>query len=273
MTGGVVSNSTAVGINLNTFGSSSNTAILNLDGGIVQATGVSGASARMNFNGGTLRASGANTAFVSGLGSATIYSNGATINNNGTAVTFNQPLLAPAGKGVNGIASFASGAGYISPPIVIVNRGAGDTTGVGATAIAQIDRNAGTVTNIIITCPGVNYTATPTFTLSGGGATTPATVTGQAPTTNASGNLTVTGTGTLTLSGGNTYSGNTLINGGTLRIARPVLQMSFDNVVGSTVKNQGSGGSAMDGTLIGTATITNGGGKFGTNALSIGWEP
>ena len=56
VTGGVVSNSTAVGINLNTFGSSSNTAILNLDGGIVQATGVSGASARMNFNGGTLRA-------------------------------------------------------------------------------------------------------------------------------------------------------------------------------------------------------------------------
>ena len=169
---------------------------------------------------------------------------------------------------MNGIASFTSGAGYISPPIVIVNRGAGDTTGVGATAIVQIDRNAGTVTNIVITCPGVNYTATPTFTLSGGGATTPATITGQAPTTNASGNLTVTGAGTLTLGGGNTYSGTTLINGGTLRMARPVLQMSFDNVVGSTVKNQGSGGSAMDGTITGTAAITSGG-RFG-NALSIG---
>jgi autotransporter-associated beta strand protein len=265
--GGVVSNSIAVGINLNRMPNATNTGVLNLNGGTVQANSVSGAAGQMSFNGGTLKASGANTVFVSGLASAMIYSNGATINNNGVAVTFNQPLLAPTGKGVNGIASFTSGAGYISPPIIIVNRGGGDTTGVGATAIAQIDRNAGTVTNIIITCPGVNYTVTPTFTLSGGGAATPATITGQAPTTNISGDLTVTGAGAVTLAGGNTYSGNTFINSGTLRVGRPVLQMTFDNVVGSTVVNQGSGGSAMNGTLSGTATITSGG-RFGS-ALSI----
>ena len=268
VTGGVISNSTAVGINLNDSGIVSNTAILNLNGGTVQATGVSGPNGRVNFNGGKLRASGANTAFVAGIGAAMIYSNGATIDNNGAAVRFNTPLLAPAGKGVNGIASFTGGAGYIAPPIITVNRGSGDTTGVGATAIAQIDRNAGTVTNVIITCPGENYTATPAFALSGGGATILATITGQAPTTNASGALTLTGSGTLTLSGGNTYSGSTLVNGGTLRMAQPLVQMSFDNVVGSTVKNQGSGGSAMDGTITGTATVT-GGGRFG-NALSIG---
>jgi autotransporter-associated beta strand protein len=45
--------------------------------------------------------------------------------------------------------------------------------------------------------------------------------------------------------------------------------MSFENIVGSTVKNLGSGGSVMDGTIIGTATINTGGGKFGSNALSI----
>lgn len=265
--GGVVSNTAVVGINLNRTGYAANTGIMNLNGGTAQANSVSGGNARLNFNGGVLKASAANASFISGLSAATIYTNGATINNNGFAIAATTPLLAPTGNGVNGIASFTSGAGYIAPPIITVNRGAGDTTGVGATAIAQIDRNAGTVTNILITCPGVNYTATPTFTLSGGGATTPATITGQAPTPNTSGGFTMTGAGTLTLSAGNSYSGNTLINGGTLRFARPLLQMSFDTVIGTTVVNQGSGGAAMNGTLTGTATIVSGG-RFG-NALSI----
>src|ERR1019366_1946158 len=47
----------------------------------------------------------------------------------------------------------------------------------------------------------------------------------------------------------------------------PVLHFSFDTVSGSTVINTGTGGSAMNGTLTGTATIV-GGGKFG-NCLSI----
>jgi hypothetical protein len=47
----------------------------------------------------------------------------------------------------------------------------------------------------------------------------------------------------------------------------PVLHLSFDNVSGTTVFNSGSGGSAMNGTLNGTATIVPGG-RFG-NALSV----
>ncbi len=265
--GGVVSNSTAVGINLNQSGATNNNGILNLNGGTVQANNIVGPSSRINFNGGTLKASAANAAFVGGLGAATVYSNGATINNNGVAVGFVQPLLVPTGNGVNGIASFTAGAGYIAPPIVTVNRGGGDTTGTGATAIAQIDRNAGTVTNVIITCPGVNYTTTPTFALSGGGATTPATITGQAPTANSGGGLTSTGSGSLTIGGASTYTGSTLVNGGTLRFDAPILHLTFDNVSGATVVNQGSGGTAMNGTLTGTATIA-GGGRFG-NALNI----
>jgi hypothetical protein len=47
----------------------------------------------------------------------------------------------------------------------------------------------------------------------------------------------------------------------------PVLHLSFDNVSGTTVINSGSGGSAMNGTLNGTAA-TVAGGKFG-NCLEI----
>ena len=267
VTGGVVSNTAAVGINLNRNGLTQNSGTLNLNGGTVQATAVSGTFARVNFNGGTLKAGATNGTFVSGVGSINVYSNGATINDNGLAVGVPQALLAPAGNGVNGIASFTAGAGYIAPPIVTVNRGAGDTTGTGATAIAQIDRIAGTVTNIVITCPGVNYTTTPTFALSGGGATTPATITGQAPTANSSGGFTKTGSGVLSLGNASTYSGATTVSGGTLRLGDAVLHLTFDSVGGTTVTNFGSGGAAMNGTLTGTATIASGG-RVG-KALSI----
>jgi hypothetical protein len=54
--GGVLSNSTAVGINLNQSANANNTGTMNLNGGTVQANSVSGANVRLNFNGGTLKA-------------------------------------------------------------------------------------------------------------------------------------------------------------------------------------------------------------------------
>src|ERR1035437_2686831 len=48
----------------------------------------------------------------------------------------------------------------------------------------------------------------------------------------------------------------------------PVLHMSFDNVSGTNVINDGSGGSGMNGTLTGAGATIVGGGKF-RNALSI----
>src|SRR6185437_3761306 len=145
-------------------------------------------------------------------------SGGGTINNNGFALTIAQQFIPPAGNGINGISSFTPGAGYIAPPIVSIVNDPSDFTGVGATAIAQIDPTAGTVTNVFITSPGVNYTATPTFVLTGGNPTTPATITGAAPTPNVSGGLTFTGSGSVTLNGGYTYTGPTTVSGGTLNL-------------------------------------------------------
>ena len=195
------------------------TGILNLIGGVTTVSAVNGAWAGsqgdLNFNGGTLQASGATSAFIAVL-NAYVYGNGATIDNANNLITVTQPLLAPTGNGVNGVASWTPGAGYIAPPIVTIAPGAGDSTGTGATAIAQINPLTGTVTNVVITCPGVNYTATPVFTLTGGGATTPATITGQPPTANFSGGLTSIGTGGLILDGASTYTGSTVVSAGTL---------------------------------------------------------
>ena len=181
-----------------------------------------------NFNGGTLKATalnvGASFLTSANLSGVYVYGNGGTIDNNGTAITISRPLLAPTGNGINGIASFTGGAGYIGAPFVAVSRSSGDTTGFGATAIAQIDSSTGNatsgqVTNVVITNPGNGYTAAPTFTLTGGGATTAATITGAAPTANTSGGLTFIGSGTTTLSGVSTYTGATTVNAGTLALS------------------------------------------------------
>ena len=197
------------------------TGILNLLGGVTTVGAVNGAwgapNGQVNFNGGTLQAN-VNTAIFLAVTGATIYGGGGTIDNAGWPIAISQPLLAPAGNGVHAITAFSGGAGYIAPPIVAITPGTGDTTGTNATAIAQINPATGTVTNILITCPGGNYTATPTFTFAGGGATTPASVTGVTLAPNTSGGLTFIGSDVTTLSGANTYTGSTTINNTTLAL-------------------------------------------------------
>ncbi len=84
-----------------------------------------------------------------------------------------------------------------------------------------------------------------------------------------SGSLTKAGAYTLTLTGSGAYGGNTTISGGTLQLApvNPVAKYTFDNVSGSTVVNSGTGGTGMNGTLAGGATIVSGG-QSG-NAVSL----
>lgn len=86
-----------------------------------------------------------------------------------------------------------------------------------------------------------------------------------------SGSLNKAGTRVLTLAGASSYSGATNINAGTLRLAAaPVASYSFDNVSGSTIANDGNGGSAMNGTLAGGAAIVAGGHTGNAVTLSNG---
>ena len=83
------------------------------------------------------------------------------------------------------------------------------------------------------------------------------------------GSLTKTGAYPLVLSGGSTYGGTTTINAGTLRLAptSAVADYTFDNVIGGTAINAGTGGPGMNGTLANGATVVSDG-RFG-NAVRL----
>ena len=188
---------------------------VNLLGGTVTANNVAKVgnnTSLLNFNGGTLVASATTATFMQGLTAVNIYTGGAIIDDGGNAITIAQPLLSPAGSGVNTIPVTSGGAGYLDTPIVSISGGGG----TGASAVANI--SGGAVTGITIESPGTGYTSAPTVTLFGGGyssAATPGTAT-LAP--NVSGGLMKQGAGTLTLNGANTYTNLTTVNAGTLAL-------------------------------------------------------
>jgi hypothetical protein len=82
----------------------------------------------------------------------------------------------------------------------------------------------------------MNYTATPIFRLSGGGATTAATITGTAPVANASGGFTSIGSSLLQIASTNvsTYGGNTVVGSGTLEFVNPVIPTTSTVVVSNS---------------------------------------
>ena len=93
--GGTLTTSINVPINLNNNNTAGNTGILNLNGGIAQASFVNGGANNtyVNFNGGTLQANQNQAVMMQGLTAATVYSGGGTINNNGFNITVGQQLI------------------------------------------------------------------------------------------------------------------------------------------------------------------------------------
>ena len=247
--------------------------IANLLGGSVTCNravkGVGTGTATLNFNGGTLRSSGDNsTTFISGMDSVYVYSGGAKIDDGGFAVALNQTVQAPSGNGVISIPIVSVGSNYIDTPLVLIT----NIDGGGATASAQIDYGAGTVTNILVTIPGFNYSTPPSVTLFGGGGS--GAVLGT-PTLGAvnPGSLTKLGSGTLTItSTGNGFAGTTKVLAGTLAMQASALSTPTDLLVSNASLALDVSGtpslSVGNVTLQGSATLAISYGNLSANPSS-----
>jgi autotransporter-associated beta strand protein len=174
------------------------------------------------------------------------YSGGANIDSGGAVISISAPILAPTGQGVSLGTIAVSGSGFIGTPMVQISRGVGDTTGVGASAVANVDSN-GNLTGITITSAGTDYTVAPTFTLVGGGIGSTYSLTGTAAlANNISGGLNVLNSGgpsgTLVMdTANNTYTGPTTVTSGTLNLGVANAIASSKELVmnGGTVNTNG----------------------------------
>jgi len=192
---------------------------VNLSGGTLStvAVGNNGGNSVLAFMGGNLViTSGATSNQVSG-DHIYLYQN-ANIDTGGNSVLVIGTLENPAGSGVASVPVTAAGTGYqFAPPMVRISGG----SGIGATAVAEVDAISGTVTGITITCPGSGYAdGDGTLVELLGGSGTGATVGSPAMASNSSfnGGLTKSGTGTMTFNSASNYKGETNILGGTLTI-------------------------------------------------------
>ena len=152
----------------------------------------------------------------------TLYEGGLTVDTGGKDCKLNPRggLQAPSGQGVVSIPWNAEtdGKGYVGSPLVMI-----DGDGKGATAWADFDHEAGTVTGIRVTSPGNDYTyANAKIIMNKVAIKTIPCVLGVVK----SGGLTKSGSGTLTLNATNTYTGATTVKKGTLKLG-------YDDVISS----------------------------------------
>jgi autotransporter-associated beta strand protein len=202
-----------------------------------------------------LDGSGAASAIAGAVAASQDFAGGAVIDTGAFSTTISAPLVAPAGGGVaqGNISITDAGSGYSAPPLVVFSNPA-TATSTPAAGYALV--SGGTLTGIVITCPG-SYDAadTVTVTLIGGGPSTPAAVAdipGASMAANTSGGLAKLGSGTLTLSGANTYTGATAINAGTLNLGGT---LASNLSIASNANLQGEGSTTGSLTFGGTSTL------------------
>lgn len=274
---------------------SGSTAILNLNGGVFRpmaidkATNVwnslscnyvavtnaygpaglpySGNRADVNFNGGTLRGYydeaclfGSRDGRMSKPDRATVYAGGAVIDTAGKRVTLNLPLRAPSGKGIAQVPfSCATPWNYTGSPAVTI---VGD--GTGASAFAVFDSTNGTVTGVVVTSPGNDYTTAKAVIARGGWTNTvEIPLTPHLADNALTGGLTKIGAGCLDLSAVNTYRGPTVVCEGTLRLgvdnaidAASLLRVEAGATADLNGKALAVSGLAGGGTVVGDLTVS-----------------
>lgn len=147
--------------------------LLSLTGHFKVKAGGSATRATLSFNGGTLQRITstpdyeANKELLTGIDTV-IYSGGGKLKarkSDGTAsgMYLNSAKFRKAGGwGVSSIAVTSGGSGYLLPPLVDITGGSGSN----ATAVAQIDYDTGSVTNVVVTCPGEGYASDDTLSVS-----------------------------------------------------------------------------------------------------------
>lgn len=194
----------------------------------------------VGFDGGTFRAArtGVNlfgqkdgwSALVEGETNSptriTVYPGGMTVDTDGKDVRIDESLLGAVGGGVQSVtlSNPLSGSSFVGSPIVMIE---GD--GEGASAVAEFDVELGAVTNVFVTAPGVNYSVASAvvYVAKSAVAVLPCVV-AENP---GGGDFTKSGAGQLTLSGANTYGGDTVLAGGTLKIASATAIPSGSKIV------------------------------------------
>lgn len=197
---------------------------LSLTGHFKVKAGGSATRATLSFDGGTLQritsspGYEANTELLTGV-DAVVYPGGGRLRAQTSAgeasgMNLNSARFRkPGGWGVASIAVTSGGAGYFLPPLVDISGGSGSN----ATAVAQIDYDTGTVTNVIVTCRGEGYASgdalTVSFVAPAKPVVTAATAT-AALAENTAGTLQVVGNSTVALGATFRYDGDFAVETG-----------------------------------------------------------
>lgn len=225
----------------------------------------------LNFNGGTWKATQDTTAPF-GVGDSlvervTVFPGGIGVDTAGKNVTLNSGLRRPTGRGIASITLPADmdKTGYIGSPDVRITGGGG----TGATAFALYDPQALSITGVVVTCAGWDYTSAPTVTIPSGNRT--ATNTFAAVLTAAeqtAGGITKKGAGTLTLACTNQLDGTTVVQAGTLAVAdAEALPLAADLTLAAGAVLDNTCGTLLTFT---PATLTGLGGELKGANLTVG---